>query len=101
MSILDAVAQCIPISLLELNIFGHALCALLIYCIWWEKPFEVDYPTIIHNQLLWDATAFEWMRTHGSSVVDTIRGECINFVEQCSGQRDVPKVSSPYTFQYI
>ncbi|KAI4220082.1 MAG: hypothetical protein LQ349_008175, partial [Xanthoria aureola] len=40
------LAQRIPISLLELNTFGHAVCALFIYLLWWEKPFEVDIPTI-------------------------------------------------------
>lgn len=34
----SVVAQHIPISLLELNTFGHAVCALLIYLLWWEKP---------------------------------------------------------------
>lgn len=27
------------IALLELNIFGHALCALLVYGLWWHKTF--------------------------------------------------------------
>lgn len=41
------VSEHIPISLLELNTFGHAVCALLIYVLWWDKPFEVDYPTVL------------------------------------------------------
>lgn len=33
------LAQRIPISLLELNTFGHCICAVLIYLLWSEKPF--------------------------------------------------------------
>lgn len=29
------------LSLLELNVFGHALCALLLYCFWWDKPLDI------------------------------------------------------------
>lgn len=56
-----AVAQHIPISLLELNTFGHSICAVLIYLLWWEKPFEVDCPTFIHDQGLLDAFALSWL----------------------------------------
>ena len=47
-------AQCIirlgqrmPISLLELNTFAHAICALLVYLLWWDKPLDVHEPTVI------------------------------------------------------
>ncbi|KAL9134520.1 MAG: hypothetical protein Q9175_004300, partial [Cornicularia normoerica] len=64
-------AQRIPISLLELNTFGHAICALLIYLLWWEKPFEVDYPTMNKSQILWDFRARFWMEHSRSSVVES------------------------------
>lgn len=57
------VAQRIPISLLELNTFGHAVCALLIYLVWWEKPFEVDHPTILRSHELWEHFALFWTET--------------------------------------
>ena len=37
----------LSISLLELNTFVHAVCALLIYLLWWNKPLDVDQPTIL------------------------------------------------------
>ncbi|SPO07084.1 uncharacterized protein DNG_09778 [Cephalotrichum gorgonifer] len=47
-------AQCITrleqqlsISLLELNTFGHAICTLLVYCLWWSKPLDIAEPEII------------------------------------------------------
>ena len=46
-----------PISLLELNTFGHALCALLVYALWWEKPFDVESPTIIEIRRIRNAFA--------------------------------------------
>ena len=61
------VAQRIPISLLELNTFGHAVCALFIYLIWWKKPFEVDIPTIVHSEVLLDLYALAWVNTKGGS----------------------------------
>ena len=63
------VSERIPISLLELNTFGHAICALLIYILWWEKPFEVDYPTSFQGQRVWDMTALDFMETEKSSSV--------------------------------
>ncbi|RSL50952.1 hypothetical protein CEP53_008616 [Fusarium sp. AF-6] len=40
-------AQHLTISLLELNTFGHALCALLMYCLWWYKPLDIGEPVQI------------------------------------------------------
>jgi hypothetical protein len=47
-------AQCVfrlsrqySISLLELNVFAHALCALMLLWIWWDKPQDVQEPTLI------------------------------------------------------
>ncbi|KAL9626448.1 MAG: hypothetical protein Q9204_007298, partial [Flavoplaca sp. TL-2023a] len=41
------IAQQMPISLLELNTFAHAVCALLVYILWWSKPLDVQEPTVI------------------------------------------------------
>lgn len=65
--IIKLVAQRIPISLLELNTFGHAICALFIYLLWWEKPFEVDIPTIVESDVLLDMFALAWVNTPGQS----------------------------------
>ena len=69
--LLCVVAQPIPIALLELNTFGHAVCALIIYMIWWEKPFEVDYPTMIFSQDLWDVCALKSM-IEGKSAISEV-----------------------------
>lgn len=63
------VAQRVPISLLELNTFGHAVCLLFIYLLWWEKPFEVDIPTEVHSQVLLDMFALAWINRKGRGEV--------------------------------
>lgn len=49
-------AQCISrmavgltISLLELNTFAHAICALVAYFLWWNKPLDIEEPTLIEG----------------------------------------------------
>jgi hypothetical protein len=37
----------LPISLLEMNTFLHALCCLLIYMAWWDKPLDIEEPALI------------------------------------------------------
>ena len=51
------LAQGMPISLLELNTFAYALCALLVYLHWWNKPLDVQEPTLIDINK-WDAVRY-------------------------------------------
>ncbi|KAF2774162.1 hypothetical protein EJ03DRAFT_346797 [Teratosphaeria nubilosa] len=41
------LCQVLSITLLELNVFGHALCALIIYVFWFDKPKDVSEPTTV------------------------------------------------------
>lgn len=36
--------QGLSISLLELNTFGHAICTLFTYVLWWHKPLDIEEP---------------------------------------------------------
>ena len=38
------VAEGLSVGLLELNVFGHAVCILLVYTIWWSKPKDILEP---------------------------------------------------------
>lgn len=69
------VSERIPVSLLELNTFGHAICALLIYILWWEKPFEIDYPTRFQSRRFWDIFARCSMQDQYSDAVKSYRRE--------------------------
>jgi hypothetical protein len=42
--------QGLSISLLELNTLVHCFCALLIYCLWWHKPLDIEHPTVITDK---------------------------------------------------
>lgn len=39
------------------------MCALLIYVLWWQKPFEVDCPLILQGQSPMDIYALAWMNS--------------------------------------
>ncbi|KAL8685371.1 MAG: hypothetical protein Q9218_007803, partial [Villophora microphyllina] len=57
------ISQSLPVSLLELNTFAHALCALFIYILWWSKPGDIDDPFVIHteqSEALRDLCAAQW-----------------------------------------
>jgi hypothetical protein len=41
------IGQGLPICLLEISTAAHAICALLIYILWWDKPMRIGRPTMI------------------------------------------------------
>lgn len=40
---------------------GHAACALCIYAMWWEKPLDVDEPTLVQVEKADLLLAYMWM----------------------------------------
>ncbi|KAK3984083.1 hypothetical protein QBC44DRAFT_337640 [Cladorrhinum sp. PSN332] len=44
---LSRMALGMTVSLLELNTFAHAVCAITAYAMWWNKPFDVGEPTLV------------------------------------------------------
>ncbi|KAG7006666.1 hypothetical protein G7Y79_00013g034380 [Physcia stellaris] len=62
------IASGLPITLLELNVFGHSVCALVIYLFWWSKPLDVRQPMLIKGPLAESLLAFFWMSTKGLPV---------------------------------
>jgi len=71
--ILDTIsrwAQSLTVTTLELNTVAHALCALLVFYIWWHKPLDVTEPTRITAEAIHPLVAFAWIfsdrdRVHG------------------------------------
>lgn len=37
----------LPLTLLELNTFSHAVCAFVIFGLWWQKPHDVERATVL------------------------------------------------------
>ena len=66
---------------------------LLIYFLWWEKPFEVDYPsTIIEDKILWGLRALLFMCRNKSRVVELYVQELKACVENDTKWQAVPEV---------
>ncbi|KAL9019840.1 MAG: hypothetical protein Q9185_002889 [Variospora sp. 1 TL-2023] len=61
------LAQALPVSLLELNTFAHALCTLVIYILWWHKPLDIDEPTLLTDPRLFPLAAYMWMTSRVSA----------------------------------
>jgi hypothetical protein len=68
-------AQCVfrlsrqySISLLELNVFAHALCALMLLWIWWDKPQDVQEPTLITDSDGLDLCAYFSLKPQDLSI---------------------------------
>jgi hypothetical protein len=59
----------LPVSLLELNTLGHALCALAIYFSWWHKPLDIKEPYVLSGDLNPPVFAYMWMRSKMSPSV--------------------------------
>ncbi|KAL8698518.1 MAG: hypothetical protein Q9201_006528 [Fulgogasparrea decipioides] len=61
------LSQRLPVSLLEINTMGHALCTLVIYLLWWHKPFDVEEPTLLTDSALYPILAYMWMSSRDSA----------------------------------
>ncbi|KAL8925821.1 MAG: hypothetical protein Q9208_003318 [Pyrenodesmia sp. 3 TL-2023] len=61
------LSQSLPVSLLELNTIGHALCTLAIYIFWWQKPLDIEEPTVIRDERLQPIFAYMWMSSRASA----------------------------------
>ena len=44
--VVTRMSQGLPLSLLELNTSAHVMCALFIYTRWWNKPWNITYPSL-------------------------------------------------------
>ncbi len=67
-SCITRFAQHLPISMLELNSFAHALCTLGVYILWWSKPLDVSRPVIVDDERLSPLLAYMWMASKTSSL---------------------------------
>jgi hypothetical protein len=63
------LAAGLPVSLLEINTLGHALCALAIYISWWRKPLDIEEPHILSGDSYRPLFAASWMGSSTSRSV--------------------------------
>jgi hypothetical protein len=62
------LSQELSITLLELNVFAHALCALALFVIWSDKPRDVCEPTLIVGDEANDCCALFCLHVVGEDV---------------------------------
>ncbi|KAF3037857.1 hypothetical protein E8E11_000342 [Didymella keratinophila] len=60
-TVLGRLAASSPISLLEMNTLLHALCSLVIYLAWWDKPLGIGEPFPIETKTLRCRQICAWM----------------------------------------
>ncbi|KAK8189257.1 uncharacterized protein BKA78DRAFT_319062 [Phyllosticta capitalensis] len=64
------LAQKLPLTLLEIHVLTHVLCALGMYFCWVDKPYDVGMPVVVDDELVKDMVALflldatPWFGTH-------------------------------------
>ncbi|KAL5326494.1 hypothetical protein ACEPPN_004180 [Leptodophora sp. 'Broadleaf-Isolate-01'] len=48
----------LPISLLEYHTLVHVVCALVMYVLWFQKSYDIQYPTLVGTQDFPEALGF-------------------------------------------
>jgi hypothetical protein len=68
LSCIARISENLPISMLELNTFAHALCTVIVYVIWWRKPLDIDQPLLINDNRIRPLLAYMWMSSSTSCI---------------------------------
>jgi hypothetical protein len=79
--------QGLPITLLELNTFGHAICALLMYGFWFRKPQDAVHQTVIQGDMVNSWVAAFWFSQSGRGL--SSYRKCFLWAENRSLKRDL------------
>lgn len=74
--VISRLADDLPVTLLEVNTLGHVACAFVMYLLWWDKPRQVEEPTIMEGDWIKDLGAFMFI----SSRISGRKGEQRQFV---------------------
>jgi len=48
------------VTALELNTLAHSICALLVYSLWWDKPLDIQDPTLLIGSYFPPLVALSW-----------------------------------------
>lgn len=72
--VISRVVYGLPVTLLEVNILGHILCALIIYILWWHKPRLVQEPSRLTGEWTRAVGAYMYMSSHMSGRISTHAG---------------------------
>ncbi|KAH0275422.1 hypothetical protein KCU91_g4576, partial [Aureobasidium melanogenum] len=70
--IITRLACHLPITLLEVTVVGHVLCALVLYALWWYKPRRIEEPTVLKGPWTAPLAAFMVMSSHVNAAPTSI-----------------------------
>jgi len=51
--VISRTATGLPSTLLEVHVVAHVFCAMIMYVLWWHKPWQVVSPTILTGDWVW------------------------------------------------
>ncbi|KAG4428083.1 hypothetical protein IFR05_016432 [Cadophora sp. M221] len=68
LSTITRFIQHLPVSMLELNAFAHALCTLAVYILWWHKPLDISQPVFVSEDEIDPLLAYMWMASKTSKL---------------------------------
>lgn len=91
------ISQQLSITLLELNVFAHAVCALALLVIWSDKPRDVFEPTLIVGEEAMDICAILCLHAVGGDS-KYLRGYSITTVPRWRGS--ALEIDHPTTFAF-
>ncbi|KAK4161497.1 hypothetical protein QBC43DRAFT_323439 [Cladorrhinum sp. PSN259] len=52
------------VTSLELNTLAHAICALVIFILWWDKPLDIQHPTVLTGDWTRPLAAYLWVAAY-------------------------------------
>lgn len=70
--IITRLACHLPITLLEVTVVGHAVCALVLYALWWYKPRRIEEPTVLTGPWTAPLAAFMVMSSQVNAASNSI-----------------------------
>ena len=68
LSCVARISQRLPVSMLEINTFAHAVCTLIVYILWWRKPLDIEQPLLVHEDRIRPLLAYMWMASKTSCI---------------------------------
>jgi hypothetical protein len=87
----------LPVSLLECNALAHALCSLVMYCLWWSKPLNVADPMVLAGGWAAEVCAAMWMLSEASTFAATEDIKPPEIVQFVRYERQESVVSQPHS----
>ncbi|KAK7530868.1 uncharacterized protein J3D65DRAFT_139880 [Phyllosticta citribraziliensis] len=63
------LAQKLPLTLLEVHVLAHVLCALAMYFCWVDKPYDVEMPVVVRDERVKDLVSLFVLDAGGSKAV--------------------------------